>query len=101
MSKAITIGKITIKCDSCDFSTEGIVEEWHNNPCPKCGAENIVNDFDMELYHNMTGLIGAVNDVCGDVKDQTSVTVAVDSAGFKERPLTNPKQEQPCTPLNT
>ena len=86
MVDAIRIRKMVIKCDSCDFKTEGKIEDWHNKPCPDCGAENIINDFDMELYRNMTGFINTVNTACGDLKDQTSVEVVVASAGFKDRP---------------
>ena len=83
MVDAVQVKKLTIKCDICDFVTEGKPEDWHNKPCPKCGVENIIDDKDMKLYRQMMGMVGMVNGLTGDVKDGYSITVSVDTAEMK------------------
>ena len=83
MVDAVQVEKLTIKCDSCDFKTDGTPDDWHNKPCPECGAENIIDDKDMKIYRQIIGMVGMVNGLTGDVKDGHSMTVSVDIVSKK------------------
>ena len=83
MVSAIKLTKQTIKCDTCNFRVDGKPVEWLNKPCPKCGAENIITDKDMDNYHAIMGVVGLVNGLAGDIEEGHSVTIAIDTAGLK------------------
>ncbi len=84
--EAITVQKITVKCDSCDFTEETQLDEvkaWHNKECPNCGAI-VIDDEDMSQLDAIIAVKDLVNTVSGDVEDGHSVTFSYDTAKAKQ-----------------
>lgn len=84
--QAITVTDTWIHCDTCHYEFYGEPPEWHSKPCPACGAENIVSDQDMAAWRTMHGLMGAVNEIVGDLPDdddEGSITFTFDTAGLR------------------
>lgn len=82
--KAMSIERTLIHCDTCHHEFEGEVGEWHNKPCPDCGAPNIITDSDMEMWARTQAMMELVNLVMGDVAPSdkyVKLTFATNSHG--------------------
>jgi predicted RNA-binding Zn-ribbon protein involved in translation (DUF1610 family) len=71
--KAITLAETNIHCDTCHHEFAGVPQEWLNQACPECGAENIINDKDMELWQEAHKAMDFINNLLGDVDPEKAV----------------------------
>lgn len=83
MPKALTLENLTIHCDACGHEFAGEIADWHNKPCPKCGAPNIVDDADVRQYEGLHGLVELVNALLGDVPAGHEASFRFNSAATK------------------
>ena len=81
--QAITVTDMRIHCDTCHHEFHGEVPAWHNKPCPKCGAPNIVDDADVRQYEGLHELAELVNALLGDVPAGHEASFRFNSAATK------------------
>ena len=84
--QAVTVTDTRIHCDTCEHEFHGEPPEWHNKPCPACGAENIITDQDMAVWTGMRELMGVVNALAGDIPDdhgEGGIAFSFDTAGLR------------------
>ena len=71
--KAITLGETLICCDVCRHEFPGEPPDWHNKPCPSCGAAGVISDHDLSAWRTLQNLVGVVNETVGEVPGCTLV----------------------------
>lgn len=74
MSKeAIVDDGMSVVCDHCTFERKvEHINQFLNKTCPECDSEDIlVTDNDIETYNAMMSLVGIVNEVVGEVDDDS------------------------------
>lgn len=86
MAKAIEVTETKIHCDTCHHEFHGVPQEWKNKPCPECGAENIVNDKDIELWTEAHKSMDFINSLFGEIDpEQADVhwSIRLDTAPYR------------------
>jgi hypothetical protein len=83
MSEVMTLENLTILCDSCGFKTLGEIEQYHNKPCPECGAPNIIDDKDVAIHNGLVAMVSLVNSMINPTDNSPVAMVRVSSAGIK------------------
>ncbi len=94
---AITVTATRIRCDTCQHTFAGEVPEWHNKPCPQCGAPNIITDRDMEVFKLLHAAKDVFNLLAGDIPEEQvcgSSTLTVNTAGLSAPPGTEPRKTE-------
>ena len=70
-------------CDSCKHKIPNqTVANWHGEPCPKCGAPNIVDDFDMRCLAELQLMMDM--GLARQGPTNTGLTLVMDSAALKK-----------------
>lgn len=73
----------TIHCDECGHEFPGNVQEWHNKPCPKCGAGVLVTDADIAVWSGLRALVDLSNALFPNATKADTVHVRINTAPLR------------------
>lgn len=71
-----------IHCDTCHYEFEGTPPEWAGEPCPKCGAPDIITKQDLLIWNRLRATAKFVNELVGDIPEDletVSINIKVDT----------------------